>query len=498
MKRIVAAVSLWALAAAGAVALGGASAPQPAAAEVVGSFAPSSETSASTQPEAAAARLAGAKNVILFVGDGMGMSTITAARILEGQMAGSNGEGNELSFELLPTVGLSRVFNWNFQVPDSAGTVTALLTGKKTDRGLINVAHEATRGDCSTLAGNELKSWVMEAEELGLATGVVTTARLSHATPAGAYAVSVERTFESDANIPNGCSQADIARQLIEFPYGDGIDVALGGGRRSFTPTSASDPEETGKTGLRQDGRNLANEWAARPGAEYVWNQAQFDAINPNQTDQLLGLFDRSHMAFEHDRPGDQAGEPSLTEMTEKAIEILSRDSDGYVLLVEAARIDHAHHSNNAYRALTDTIELSNAVERTLELVNLNETLVIVTADHSHGLTISGYPTRGTDILGLVDSVEGDDGLPYTTLNYAVGPEQYLNPDGSRIDLSTIDTTDPSFIQPSLIPGPGAAHTGEDVAIYAAGPRDHKFDRAMGQGKIGRLILKALLLFHGA
>lgn len=497
MKRLIAATAMWALAAAGAVALGGASAPQPASAEVAATHVPAAAVAASAPAQVGAEQLAGAKNVILFVGDGMGISTVTAARILEGQMRGGTGEGNELSFESLPTVGLSRVFNWDFQVPDSAGAVTALMAGQKTDRGLINVAHEATRADCSTLAGNELTSWVMAAEELGLATGVVTTARLSHATPAGAYAVSVDRAFESDANLPAGCSQPDIARQLIEFPFGDGIDVALGGGRRSFTPTSAPDPENSGQTGLRQDGRNLASEWAARPGAEYVWNQAQFDAINPAQTDQLLGLFARSHMRYEHDRADDQAGEPSLTEMTEKAIEILSRDTDGFVLVVEAGRIDHAHHGTNAYRALTETIELSDAVARTLEMVNLNETLVVVTADHSHGLTISGYPTRGNDILGLVDTVTGSDGLPFTTLNYASGPEQYLKPDGSRIDLSTIDTTDPDFIQPSLVPG-SATHTGEDVAIYAAGPRNRKFDQAMGQGKIGRLILNALLRFHGA
>lgn len=166
--------------------------------------------------------------------------------------------------------------------------------------------------------------------------------------------------------------------------------------------------------------------------------------------------------------------------------------------MVEAGRIDHAHHDNNAYRALTETIELSNAVARTLEMVDLSETLIVVTADHSHGLTISGYPSRGNDILGLVDTADGADGLPYTTLNYTTGPQQYIKSDGTRVDLSTIDTTDPDFIQPSLVPGSAAAHTGEDVPIYAIGRRHNKLGRAMGQGKIGRVILKALLVYRGA
>ena len=441
--------------------------------------------------------ISGAKNVILFVGDGMGLSTVTAARILEGQLDGLRGEANSLSFERFPRVGLSNVHNYDSQVPDSAGSMTAMMSGKKTDRGLINVGRRATRGDCSTLAGNELTSWFMEAEELGLATGVVTTAALSHATPAAAYAVSVGRGFQADVDLPTGCSQADIASQLIDFPYGDGIEVALGGGRQNFTPQSLMDPEQTGQGGRRGDDRNLPVEWAARPDATYVWNQAQFDAVNLDTTNHLLGLFNRSHMQFEIDRPRDSAGEPSLTEMTETAIEMLSRDADGFVLIVEAARIDHAHHNTNAYRALTETIELSNAVARAREMVDTSETLIVVTADHSHGLTISGYPERGNDILGLENGDGGSDGLPYTTLGYATGPEQYLEPDGSRTDLTGWDVTDPDYRQASAIPRSGAAHTGEDVPIYAIGPRSRKFGRALVQPQIGKLIRSALLRYHG-
>ncbi len=448
------------------------------------------------QEVALAARIAGAKNVILFVGDGMGLSTVNAARIRQGQLEGRPGEGDSLRFERFPTIGLARTYSFDEQVTDSAASMTALMSGAKTDRGLINIGHDATRGDCSTIAGNELTSWIMESETMGLATGVVTTARLSHATPAAVYAVSIDRGFETDADLPPGCSQPDIARQLIEFPYGDGLEVALGGGRRSFTPTSLADPEDAATAGLRTDGRNLAAEWSARPNSEYVWNRADLAAIDPSTTDHLLGLFSRGHMAYETDRADDVAGEPSLTEMTEAAIEILSQDPDGFALVVEAGRIDHAHHANNAYRALAETIELSNAVNRAAELASLKETLIVVTGDHGHSLTISGYSSRGNDILGLADIALGSDGLPITVLSYATGSRRHLNPDGSRVDLSAVDTTDPDFRQPALLPTSGSHHTGEDIPVYAIGPRRGQFGGVSGQGKIGRRILAVLRANH--
>ena len=130
----------------------------------------------------------------------------------------------------------------------------------------------------------------------------------------------------------------------------------------------------------------------------------------------LLGLFSVSHMAFEHDRGADPAGEPSLTAMTVMALEILSRNRKGFVLMVEGGRIDHAHHAGNAYRALVDTVEFARAVEAALARVDRRETLVLVTSDHGHVLTMSGYPVRGNPILGKVISRD-EDGRPETTFS---------------------------------------------------------------------------------
>jgi alkaline phosphatase len=186
-------------------------------------------------------------------------------------------------------------------------------------------------------------------------------------------------------------------------------------------------------------------------------------------------------MEYEADRLKDTAGEPSLTEMTVKAIEILSRNKNGFFLMVEAGRIDHAHHAGNASRALQDTIELSNAVRAALAKTSEKDTLVLVTADHSHTFTIGGYPARGNDILGKVVTLDevGEpadgfatdaNGLPYTTLTYANGPGYRV---GGRPDLTAIDTTNLEFLQEATVPMAAETHAGEDVALFARGPSAH-------------------------
>jgi len=377
-----------------------------------------------------------AKNVILFVGDGMGISTVTAARILEGQLRGENGEENSLSFEKFPYLALAKTYNTNQQTPDSAGTMTAMMSGIKTKAGVIGVDQTVTRGSCSSSKGAEVITFLEQAEKAGMSTGVVTTARITHATPAATYSHSPERNWEDDHDLPaeaeeNGCK--DIARQLIKFPYGDGIEVAMGGGRRSFLPRSMDDFEDAGKTGERDDERNLTEEWVAQyDNAEFVWNKNQFDSIDTESTDHLLGLFNRSHMQYNYDIPNDNGGEPTVAEMTEKAIDILDNNRKGYFLMVESGRIDHGHHAGNAYRALDDTIAFSNAIKAAMEKTDPRETLIIVTADHSHVFTIAGYPTRGNPILGKVvgndsngepeaDYKLAKDGMPYSTVSYANG-----------------------------------------------------------------------------
>jgi alkaline phosphatase len=166
--------------------------------------------------------------------------------------------------------------------------------------------------------------------------------------------------------------------------------------------------------------------------------------------------------------------------MTAAAIGILARNGNGYFLMVEGGRIDHALHDTNARRALTEIIAFDAAVAAAVRLTDARDTLIIVTADHSHAMTLGGYATRGNPILGTV--VENDaagypratpalaaDGRPYTTLGFAIGPQAGT----PRRDLRRIDTTAPDFIQDARVPMKSGSHGGEDVAAYARGPWAH-------------------------
>ncbi len=450
-----------------------------------------------------------AKNVILFIGDGMGVTTLTAARILEGQIRGASGEENRLSFEEFPYTALSKTYSANQQTSDSAPTMSAIITGIKTNEGVLSVNQNAVHGDYKTVAGNQTKTLLEMAEENGKSTGIVTTARLTHATPAACYAHTTDRDWEADGDISLRSKEAydakfpDIARQLLEFNYGDGLEVALGGGRTKFLPDSMSDPEYDNAKGERLDGRNLTEEWKSKyKNSDYVWNKEQFDAIDAKKTKHLLGLFEPSHLQYEYDRPKDKSGEPSLSEMTAKAIDILSNNKKGFFLMVEAGRIDHAHHNGNAFRALTDAIELSNAVRTAQNKVNLNDTLIIVTADHSHTFTMGGYPIRGNNILGLTQEVDGKgmleekprtdkNGKPYTTLGYANG-KGYRG--GTRPDLTAEQVTNPDYKQEAAVPLNDETHGGEDVAIFANGAGAYLIRGVMEENWIFYVMKDALRL----
>ncbi|KAG8256078.1 hypothetical protein J6590_077099 [Homalodisca vitripennis] len=247
----------------------------------------------------------------------------------------------------------------------------------------------------------------------GKATGLVTNTRVSHATPAALYAHSASRYWEDDAKVPPKARKTckDITRQLIEDEPGRNINVGedkavvLGGGRRHWLPKVARDPEQTVEEGRRLDGRNLIDDWLRdkkKRGlkGEYVWNKQQMDTVNPAKTDYLLGLFAYSHMEFEAERDQRSTGDPSLAEMTTKALKILMKNPNGFFLFVESGRIDHAHHYNNPYRALDETLVLDDTVLTVLSTVNLSDTLLVLTSDHSHVLTLGGLATpRGNPIL---------------------------------------------------------------------------------------------------
>jgi len=437
-----------------------------------------------------------AKSVILFIGDGMGISTITAARIYEAQKRGETGEENSLSFEKFDNVALVKTYNTNAQVPDSAGTATAMHSGLKTRIGVLGIGPDAEKGVCKDARAHPLPLLGEEVKRRGLALGIVTTTRLTHATPASVITRSADRDWEADSNIPadqqgDGCK--DIALQFAEGSF----DVALGGGTGMFYGKD--------KGGRRSAAAaDLPAAWAAKNGGVVVRNTAELQAAPMDKP--VLGLFNPSHMGFMADRKPDSP-EPTLTDMTAQAIARLSADPDGFYLMVEGGRIDHAHHAGQAGYALEEAVEFARAVQWAVDHTDPAETLIMVTADHSHVFTIAGYPQRGNDILGLVvppagrgeDGGDGRsqllaaDGRPYTTLGYANGPGAlYPDEDGDGEHARPLPQTGINARQQATVPLGAETHAGEDVALFATGPGAEKARGVIEQNVIYTIIRKAL------
>ncbi|XP_061153545.1 intestinal-type alkaline phosphatase-like [Syngnathus typhle] len=433
-----------------------------------------------------------AKNIILFLGDGMGVTTVTAARILKGQKAGHSGEETSLVMDTFPHVALSKTYNIDQQMPDSAGTATAYLCGVKANYGTLGVTAATPRYNCSATYGNEVKSVLYRAKKEGKSVGIVTTTRVQHASPGANYAHTANRGWYADSDlspeaVANGCR--DIAYQLV---HNVEINVILGGGREYMLPRTMQDPEYPKVLGDRNDGTNLIDEWMKnKKKAKYVWNKKQFDAVDPKNTDFLIGLFEPKDCRYEIER--NPLSDPSLTEMTEKAIRILSKNPKGYFLFVEdKGRIDHGHHAGRAIRSLTETIEFDRAIGRAAELTSELDTLTIVTADHSHVFSIGGYSARGNSILGVSRSI-ADDHKRFTLAGYANGPG-YQFSNGTRPDVNETVSMNKEYRQQATVPLDSETHGIEDVAIYAKGPMSHLFHGVQEQSYIAHVMAYAACL----
>ncbi|KAM7013823.1 intestinal-type alkaline phosphatase-like [Passerculus sandwichensis] len=443
-----------------------------------------------------------AKNIILFMGDGMGLSTVSAARIYKGQLAGGSGEESVLAMETFPHVALAKTYTIDRQVPDSAGTGTAYLCGVKANAKTLGLSGAAVYGKCHTTFGNEVDSVLHRARLAGKSVGIVTTTRVQHASPGAAYAHSASRSWYADANMPrealqDGCK--DIAFQLV---HNTDINVILGGGRMYMTPRHTPDPEypeDPDQNGTRKDGRDLIAEWlSAKQGAHYVWDKKGLDAVKDDSVSHLMGLFEPKDMKYELNR--NTSTDPSIVEMTEKAIRILRRNPKGFFLFGEGdshipragGRIDHGHHSGRAKQALMEAVMLDRAVARAGELTSPAETLTVVTADHSHVFTFGGSTPRGNSIFGLAPK-KAKDKRAYTSILYGNGPGYSIR-DGARPAASLPAAEDKDYRQQAAVPLETETHSGEDVVVLAQGPMAHLFHGVQEQHYIAHAMAYAACL----
>ena len=349
-----------------------------------------------------------AKNVILLIGDGMGSAHRTAARLY------SVGRDGNLAMDTLPMGGMARTWSTESVVTDSAAAGTALATGVKTYNKAIGVDPD----------GKSVPTILEKAQTAGKSVGLITTSFLADATPA---------VFA--AHNPNRDDYLGITLDMFNHT----VDVLMGGGEDYFLPTGTKSCFSG--EGARTDQRNLIDEAVAN-GYTHVCDAAAFDAVDPGTTDKLLGTFADKLMA----RPYA----PTLAQMTDKALAVLSKDSDGFFLMVEGAQIDKAAHANDALDTLDDTVTFDKAVEVALAFQAKHpDTLVIVTADHATG----GLTIEDSAMDGPCPSPRQDDPRECNTIFYEDGP--FVDKEGGNfwLDWTTI------------------GHTGEDVPVTAIGPR---------------------------
>lgn len=313
------------------------------------------------------------RNVILCIGDGMGLSLITAVRI---KTAGAAGR---LALETMPVTGLVTTCSADNLITDSGAAATALACGRKTKNGMIGVAAD----------GSRLKTILEACQARDMATGLVATSSITHATPAA---------FGS--HVAGRGDETEIAHQLLL----NRITVLLGGGREFFLPANVAN-------GKRTDQRDLIAE-ARQVGYQYCETRHQLAAADG---DRILGLFQVG--ALKND-----TAEPSLAEMTSAAIKVLCQDPDGFFLMVEGSQIDWSGHSNDFEDARQQVLWFDEAVKLCLDFARADQqTLVLVTADHETGGLglLMGKPSGDSVRIGWLCRDHTGTQVPL----YAFGPQ---------------------------------------------------------------------------
>jgi alkaline phosphatase len=443
------------------------------------------------------------KNVIFFLGDGMGMATMTAARIY------SVGEDGELTMDTLPETAFVKTFSNDAQVTDSAPSMSAYMTGVKMNNEVISMSPDTIAKEpaidangnkivnaCGTGNGTPATTLLETAKANGLSTGVVTTTRVTHATPAATYSHVCHRDLESDiaaAAVPGGAGYNSALGTT-------GLDVLLGGGKQFFIPFKDG--------GKRTDGRDLIVEMKAKNYA-FAGTQAELAAIDASKTDRLFGLFTSSHMSYDLDR--DPSKEPSLAEMTTKAMDVLAKNNKGYFLMVEGGRIDHALHETTAKKALQDTVAFDNAIKAAIAKAkiadpDLKNTLIVVTADHDHTLVLNGYAKRtgkssatNPGVLGVVKNyVTGVpdkdlDGMPYSIIGFGNGENRTQGPRSILVGFDETATSANAYHQEAVVRVAlgSETHGGTDVFLGAIGKGSDTFLGTIDNTKVYGLVKAA-------
>ncbi|MBC7610456.1 MAG: alkaline phosphatase [Polaromonas sp.] len=516
------------------------------------------------------------KNIIIMLGDGMGAAQRTAARIVSGGYA----QGKvitPLAMDTFPVTGMVKTASLNSVVTDSAPGMTAYVSGNKNNNNEEGVFPDDTTDPFDNPRIEYLSEYLHRTQ--GKALGLVTTSDVFDATPAG------NAVHTSSRGAGTG-----IVDQYLDDRGLTGLSVLMGGGRKWFLPASTPGSERGDKTDYAFSGTDLhtseiVKRWGAAPGKidkdrdlladfqsagfRYAADKTALDAIDASKTDRLLGLFSYSNMNVALDkidgRRNKQKGiggrvvddfglpdQPMLDEMTLKALAVLERQKNGFVLMVEGASIDKQAHNMDTERWLLDTIEFDRATRVAQEFARRRgDTLVIVTADHecSGAALIGGSLVSDARLQELVreggvanvrDKVVGlyekagfpkyrttSDGYPETTdidyrllVGYGANSDRFEDWRTNNKPLQDAQQpfvkTEPLSAYPAgpmardaegkymvtgQVPGSSAAHTATDIPLSAFGPGAWAFTGVMDNTdvffKLAQASLKGAVIPEG-
>ncbi|MFC0559552.1 alkaline phosphatase [Halalkalibacter alkalisediminis] len=396
------------------------------------------------------------KNVIFMIPDGFSSAYATNYRIFN---------GNEFILDSM-LVGMMKTHSASSWVTDSAAAATAMATGVKTKNGMIGVDSE----------GQQLKTILEASNEAGKSTGLIATKAITDATPAAFGAHVISRTQEEE-----------IASQLLEQ-----VDVLFGGGKCHFLPS-------------RQDKQDLIEE-ARSNGYQLIETREELIALQGTEK-KVLGLFADQMLAAEIDR--DQTDEPSLAEMTEMAIELLSENDEGFFLMVEGSKIDRAGHAHDAAWAMNDIAAFEQAVIKAKDFAEKDaQTLLLVVGDHdTGGLSVGGYneyvakPEMLRNVKASAAFISAQINNRRTNVQEVM--KEYTNFDFTKKEIKKIKTASTKEVpfvigeiisEKAYIDWVTTEHTGVDVPIYAFGPKAHYFQGHLDNTELPKKIAQAMEL----
>jgi alkaline phosphatase len=438
------------------------------------------------------------KYVFYLIGDGLGASQRQVAEYYLRHMQGD--DSAMLVMNDMAVAGINTTYSLDTLVTDSAAAGTALACGVKTNNGVI----------AQTADGVDTKTLVEAAEELGYATGVVTSTRITHATPAVFYAHNADRDDENS-----------IAEDLVD----SGVDFIAGGGYRNFVPSS----DDASK---REDNRDLVAEMASEGYTTFIGDDgaADFADYSPEAKDQVLALFSKSHMPYEVDRANSDTDLLSLSEITQKGVELLAQNKDGFFLMVEGGRIDHACHPNDLVATVYDTLEFDEVVQVAMDFYNEHpkETLIVVVGDHETGGlglgfandyflnldAIDGITASFEDNYGDVYQAGGDRDAYYEYLE-TIGIKDFTAEEKALIEagMDSVDAGDtssgygynPAGIAVNHIVSQRAgvqwttyAHTGTQIPFSVMGISEEAFGGFMDNTEIAQMLAQVLSVTIGS